>query len=662
GFPVIVFAAVRVASRPPTRTLLSLPPLPFFHGSACSLSLCTVAPSSASRTAAARVSPRSASRLLSSCPFRSSPPTGSVPVPLPLLRLCSDYTVRPFMVFVLVVFCDSFTAVCGFNFGFYPARFNSVKFDFGLLIYWPQVSQICVYSLVLDIKSDMVGIVNLCLVHLLPSLGYSLSQSRQSLIENEVIALVGLGSHSSVLRFFSSNYVALAHSFSAVCRVLYVCGLTVEVYVFFSNHWWQFGKKSYSICFLTLHQICLVSRRLGCSLSRYHDLTAFVAECLALLGISQLVCKSDCHELSRILSESWSSDVHWILLAIRSLILSFQDSHAWSFASSLGEKTMMISDLPHHLLEEILSRAPATTLRRLRPTCKQWNALLRPNTPLLLMLKEFRVCPVTVEIDLSVAAPSIEFKDPFDLKGSPSSSQQVNIVEVIHCKGETKWIQASSRHYKKKSSFALGYKNNKSCRDYKILRVTRVKTKLLSLKYMNLALTHGGERFGRLNLPPVLQPMMLSLFREEQISGLHMNYFPLKMDLWVTTNFGTEAAALSWSKSFTVDLHVLEERYPMFTTFLLDENKKVVVCLGLVGWDTKKVVYIIGEDDEYHTEIPYVRSTHKPWWPRIFNYVPSLVQIQQRTKQTRERRMKQENVMLVKKKRDFILREEKKTQ
>ncbi|KAL0836791.1 hypothetical protein Bca101_088681 [Brassica carinata] len=80
------------------------------------------------------------------------------------------------VVFVLVVFCDSFTAVCGFNFGFYPARFNSVKFDFGLLIYWPQVSQICVYSLVLDIKSDMVGIVNLCLVHLLPSLGYSLSQ------------------------------------------------------------------------------------------------------------------------------------------------------------------------------------------------------------------------------------------------------------------------------------------------------------------------------------------------------------------------------------------------------------------------------------------------------------------------------------------------------
>ncbi|CAN7073881.1 unnamed protein product [Brassica oleracea var. botrytis] len=80
------------------------------------------------------------------------------------------------VLFVLVVFCDSFIAVCGFNSGFYPARFNSVKFDFGLLIYWAQVSQICAYSLVLDIKSDMVGIVNLCLLHLLPSLGCSLSQ------------------------------------------------------------------------------------------------------------------------------------------------------------------------------------------------------------------------------------------------------------------------------------------------------------------------------------------------------------------------------------------------------------------------------------------------------------------------------------------------------
>lgn len=188
------------------------------------------------------------------------------------------------VMFVLVVFCDSSTAVCGLNSGFYPVCYNSVRFDFGLLIYWPQVSQICVYTVVFDIKSDMVSgwncesvscafasiswllIVLSFIVHLSRCL-----ESWQSLIENEVIALFGLGFHFSVLRFFSSNYFALAHSYSAVCRVLYVCVLTVEVYVLLSNHWWQFGKKSNSIFFLTVHQICLVSRRLGCSLSWYHD-------------------------------------------------------------------------------------------------------------------------------------------------------------------------------------------------------------------------------------------------------------------------------------------------------------------------------------------------------------------------------------------------------
>ncbi|KAJ4887222.1 putative F-box/kelch-repeat protein [Raphanus sativus] len=390
---------------------------------------------------------------------------------------------------------------------------------------------------------------------------------------------------------------------------------------------------------------------------------------------------------------------------------------------------MMISDLPHHLLEEILSRVPATTLIRLRPTCKQWNALLKdqiftekhhrkaPKQPLFLMLKEFRICPVSVEIDLSVTAPSIEFKDALDLKGSHSSSQQVNIVEVIHCEGlllcitkynklvvwnpflgETKWIQSSSRHYKKRSSFALGYRTNKSCRDYKILRYWqsyRSKDQVvefeiyefrsdswrfldgISLDYyihgsgcvslqgntywvasdrkdeisiFLLSFDFSTERFRRLNLPPVPPTMMLSLVREEQISVLHMKYFPLKMELWVTSNFGTEAA-LSWSKSFEVDLHVLEERYPFFPTFLLDEDKKVVVCPGPSGWNMKNVVYIIGEDDEYHTEIPYENSTQKSWWPRIFNYIPSFVQIQQRT-QTQNTRMKY----------DFISPEEKKTQ
>ncbi|CAN6910416.1 unnamed protein product, partial [Brassica oleracea] len=56
-----------------------------------------------------------------------------------------------------------------------------------------------------------------------------------------------------------------------------------------------------------------------------YDLSAFVAVCLTLLfaqvviistGISKLVYKVDCQELTNLLSESWSFDVRRILLAI----------------------------------------------------------------------------------------------------------------------------------------------------------------------------------------------------------------------------------------------------------------------------------------------------------------------------------------------------------
>ncbi|CAH8358360.1 unnamed protein product [Eruca vesicaria subsp. sativa] len=60
----------------------------------------------------------------------------------------------------------------------------------------------------------------------------------------------------------------------------------------------------------------------------YYDFTAIVADCLApfdaqvaviLLSISKLVCKSDCRELSCLLSESWSFDVRSLILSLESL-------------------------------------------------------------------------------------------------------------------------------------------------------------------------------------------------------------------------------------------------------------------------------------------------------------------------------------------------------
>ncbi|XP_019099063.1 PREDICTED: F-box protein At3g22350-like [Camelina sativa] len=157
-------------------------------------------------------------------------------------------------------------------------------------------------------------------------------------------------------------------------------------------------------------------------------------------------------------------------------------------------------DLPLHLVEEILFRVPATSFKRLRSTCKLWMALSKTPTftekhfgkaaakeSMVLMLKEYRICPVSV--NLNVAPPSIEFKGALGLKISHSSSEEVDIVNVFHCDGlllcntkdgrlvawnpclgETRWIQRKTC-YDIESRFTLGYiQNKKSCRSYKILR------------------------------------------------------------------------------------------------------------------------------------------------------------------------------------------------
>ncbi|EOA32839.1 hypothetical protein CARUB_v10016152mg [Capsella rubella] len=157
---------------------------------------------------------------------------------------------------------------------------------------------------------------------------------------------------------------------------------------------------------------------------------------------------------------------------------------------------MMISNLPVDLVEEILSRIPTTSLKRLRLTCKQWNALFQtrkftekhlckaPKEFMVLLRTNGKVCPMNV--NLNIAAPSIEVKSALSLKNSDYNSEEVYINTVFHCDGlllctvdddrlmvwnpclgETRWIQLKAHDNVKDSTFALGYQNNRS---YKILR------------------------------------------------------------------------------------------------------------------------------------------------------------------------------------------------
>ncbi|CAL9222516.1 unnamed protein product, partial [Arabidopsis halleri] len=164
---------------------------------------------------------------------------------------------------------------------------------------------------------------------------------------------------------------------------------------------------------------------------------------------------------------------------------------------------MMMSDLPADLVEEILSRVPAISLKRLRSTCKQWNALFKnrgfakkhirkaPKQSLVLLWKCYRVCSICVNLNV---APSIEFMGALSIKDFRYNSKQVNIARVFHCDGlllcttkddrlvvwnpclgENRWIPLRTDYkgktdYNRDTMFSLGYQNNKSCRSYKILK------------------------------------------------------------------------------------------------------------------------------------------------------------------------------------------------
>ncbi|CAA7012829.1 unnamed protein product [Microthlaspi erraticum] len=285
---------------------------------------------------------------------------------------------------------------------------------------------------------------------------------------------------------------------------------------------------------------------------------------------------------------------------------------------------MMMSDLPTDLLEEILSRIPATCLKRL--TCKRWNALFKepgftekhsrkaPKQSHVLVLKEYRLCPVIV--DLNVDPPSMEFKDELSLKDSHSNSVQLDIAQVSHCDG---------------------YENNKSGRNYKILmycygcgrestvggfeiyefssntwRVVNAPNWVRTI-YSGVTLKGNtywisvdddgdnllsfdftGEIFG---LPPAQNrgSTALSVVREEKLSVLYYCFGTpgcVCYMMWVSNNLNTEAD-LSWSKSFEVNLVSslqIGTGYPPSASLLINEEKKVALCCNSHKWTVRNAL------------------------------------------------------------------------
>jgi len=110
---------------------------------------------------------------------------------------------------------------------------------------------------------------------------------------------------------------------------------------------------------------------------------------------------------------------------------------------------MTLPELPKDLVEEILCFVPATSLKRLRSSCKGWNRLFKDDKRFarkhiekaakqfqpLTLTKNYRICPINV--NLHGTTPSLEVKNEVSLLDphSKNSAAQFNIDRVFHCDG-----------------------------------------------------------------------------------------------------------------------------------------------------------------------------------------------------------------------------------
>ncbi|KAG7582243.1 F-box associated interaction domain [Arabidopsis suecica] len=151
----------------------------------------------------------------------------------------------------------------------------------------------------------------------------------------------------------------------------------------------------------------------------------------------------------------------------------------------------MMSNLPRDLLEEILSRAPADSMRAIRLTCKKWNTLAEEESfrkKQLLLAKAAKEFMVVMLMNSMVCLVSINLHKEDDvIKCNGKLIKLTDVSQVFHCGGlvcitngftntrdvlwnpywgQTRWIEARSRHA---YIYAIGYETKKSCRSYKIV-------------------------------------------------------------------------------------------------------------------------------------------------------------------------------------------------
>ncbi|KAL1204161.1 F-box/LRR-repeat/kelch-repeat protein [Cardamine amara subsp. amara] len=227
---------------------------------------------------------------------------------------------------------------------------------------------------------------------------------------------------------------------------------------------------------------------------------------------------------------------------------------------------------------------------------------------------------------------------------------------VNPCTGQTRWIEPRSVYYDR---YVLGYanNNNESYESYKILRFPYDDSQLeiFDLKsnswrvlpnegpctyvrnaywisYLDdlLSFDFSTERCRRLCLlfpKPKSYVIALSVFREEKLSLLHGSFGgsnTKQIKIWVSNKI--DDTKISWSISFTFDLCSQFDHH-LYTpvSFLIDEEKKVVVTCGRSVEKNKNMIHIVTEHGCRKFDYDTNQSNH--CCPFLFSYVPSLVSL-----------------------------------
>ncbi|XP_010468246.1 PREDICTED: putative F-box protein At3g17560 [Camelina sativa] len=332
----------------------------------------------------------------------------------------------------------------------------------------------------------------------------------------------------------------------------------------------------------------------------------------------------------------------------------------------------MISNLPVDVLEEILSKVPVTSLRRLRSTCKLWyhHALFKDPGFIKkhsdktereyydVMLIGYEVYSVSSNLNEVHLNSRLRLKGNHSLINRPlSNSDQFGIYEAFHCdglllctavsrkhearcvvwnpfSGKTRWIRPISQYQRTREVYALGYNNKELCHNYKILRVISRKDleiyEFSSNSWRSLDVsTH--EKFQHLCVPfhkeaASFSTMALSVVREEHLSLLlyHTGIWKSKIDIWIAKEI--ETTFTSWSKFLHVDLKpgIMNCNLHPISFFIHEEKKVAVFCD-----DNNSKVCVVGEDESHQVPLIY-KCLYLNYWPfpcppTVFTYVPRFV-------------------------------------